>query len=159
MADLGDALAEELATLDPDGAAAYRSNAEDLRGELEALDGEYVDGLTDCARDTVVVSHDAFGYLARYGLDLEPIAGLSPGAEPTPATLAALADVIEEKGVTTVFSERLASPALAQTLASDLGVETGVLDPLEGLTDDTAGEDYLSLMTANLTALEEANGC
>lgn len=159
MADLGDALAEELATLDPDGAAAYRSNAEDLRGELEALDAEYVDGLTDCARNTVVVSHDAFGYLARYGLDLEPIAGISPGAEPTPATLAALADVIEEEGVTTVFSERLASPALAQTLASDLGVETGVLDPLEGLTDDTAGEDYLSLMTANRTALEEANGC
>lgn len=159
MADLGDALAEELTTLDPDSAATYRSNAEDLRGELEALDEAYVDGLTDCARDTVVVSHDAFGYLARYGLDLEPIAGLSPGAEPTPATLATLADVIEEKGVTTVFSERLASPALARTLASDLGVETGVLDPLEGLTDDTAAEDYLSLMTANLTALEEANGC
>lgn len=159
MADLGDALAEELSALDPDGAAAYRSNAEDLRAELEALDGEYVDGLTDCARDTVVVSHDAFGYLARYGLDLEPIAGLSPGAEPTPATLAALSQVIEAKGVTTVFSERLASPALAETLASDLGVETGVLDPLEGLTNDTAGQDYLSLMGANLAALEEANGC
>lgn len=159
MADLGDAVAEQLASLDPDGATTYRSNAEDLRADLEALDQEYVDGLTGCDRDTVVVSHDAFGYLARYGLELEAIAGLSPGAEPTPAVLAALADLIETEGVTTVFSERLASPALAQSLAADLGVSTGVLDPIEGLTDQTSDEDYLSLMTANLRALEEANGC
>ena len=34
-----------------------------------------------------------------------------------------------------------------------------MLDPIEGLTDRTAGDDYLSLMRANLAALEEANGC
>ena len=111
-----------------------------------ALDAAYADGLADCERDLVVVSHDAFGYLARYGLHLEPIAGLSPDAEPTPAALAELADLIEDEGVTTVFSERLASPALAETLATDLGVETAVLDPIEGLTDETEGQDYLSLM-------------
>ena len=48
---------------------------------------------------------------------------------------------------------------MAETLASDLGVETGVLDPIEGLTDETADEDYLSLMQDNLAALQEANGC
>ena len=34
-----------------------------------------------------------------------------------------------------------------------------MLDPIEGLSDDTADEDYLSLMEANLEALQEANGC
>ena len=159
MADLTDAVADELADLDPDNAATFRANADDLVADLEQLDASYAEGLADCMRDLVVVSHEAFSYLARYGLHFEPIAGLSPDAEPTPAALAVLADLIEEEGVTTVFSERLASPALAETLASDLGVETGVLDPVEGLTDETADQDYLSLMQGNLSALEEANDC
>jgi zinc transport system substrate-binding protein len=44
-------------------------------------------------------------------------------------------------------------------LAADLGVSTAVLDPVEGLTEDTEDEDYLTLMRENLAALEEANGC
>ena len=106
-----------------------------------------------------MVSHQAFGYLARYGLDFEPIAGLSPDAEATAADLARLQELITEDGVTTVFSERLVSPKMAETLADDLGVSTAVLDPIEGLSDDTADEDYLSLMRENLTALQQANGC
>ena len=144
---------------DPDHADDYAARADQVVADLEQLDREYAEGLADCERDVVVVSHDAFGYLARYGLHLEPIAGLSPDAEPTPAALSDLGDLIREEGVTTVFSERLASPAMAETLASDLDVETDVLDPLEGLTDQTADDDYLSLMRANLAALEEANGC
>ncbi|WP_432479713.1 metal ABC transporter substrate-binding protein [Nocardioides sp. GXQ0305] len=159
MALLAVAVAEELGRLDEAHADDYTARAEQVVSDLEALDREYAEGLRDCERDVVVVSHDAFGYLGRYGLHLEPIAGLSPDAEPTPAALADLGDLIREEGVTRVFSERLASPAMAETLASDLGVGTGVLDPIEGLTDQTADEDYLSLMRANLAALEEANGC
>ena len=159
MAELSTAVADQLAELDPGNADTFRENAEALVADLERLDQDYADGLAGCQRDLVVVSHDAFGYLTRYGLHFEPINGLSPDAEPNPATLAELADVIEDEGVTTVFSERLASPAMAQTLASDLGVETGVLDPIEGLTDETADQDYLSLMQDNLRALQEANGC
>jgi zinc transport system substrate-binding protein len=58
-----------------------------------------------------------------------------------------------------VFSERLAGPELTGALARDLGLRTAVLDPVEGLTSDDSGDDYLSLMRANLSALEEANGC
>jgi zinc transport system substrate-binding protein len=159
MADLGDAIADELAALDPDHADTFHANADALRADLESLDKEYAGGLRDCARDTIVVSHDAFGYLAKYGLTMAPIAGLSPGAEPTPADLARLHVLIERDGITTVFSERLASPKLSETLASDLGITTAVLDPIEGLTDETADQDYLSLMRSNLGALEKANGC
>ena len=73
--------------------------------------------------------------------------------------LARLADLIERTGVTTVFAETLVSPATAETLATELGLRTAVLDPIEGLTDETSGEDYLSLMRRNLVALREANQC
>jgi zinc transport system substrate-binding protein len=48
---------------------------------------------------------------------------------------------------------------MSETLADDLGIRTAVLDPIEGLSDETQDEDYLWLMRANLTALQEANGC
>jgi zinc transport system substrate-binding protein len=159
MADLGDAVAARLADIDPPHADTFEANAADLRADLEALDAAYTRGLADCERNTVVVSHDAFGYLAKYGLAMEPIAGLSPEAEPTPADLGRLQDLIRSDGITTVFSERLASPRLTEALAHDLGIRTAVLDPIEGLTEETSDEDYLSLMRENLAALEEANGC
>lgn len=159
VADLGDAVAASLSEVDPDHAADFEANAADLRADLEALDQEYAGGLAQCDRDTVVVTHDAFSYLDKYGIHMEPILGLSPEAEPTPATLAQLRELIEHEGITTVFSERLVSAQTAEALATEAGVETAVLDPLEGLGDETADEDYLSLMRANLEALREANGC
>jgi zinc transport system substrate-binding protein len=159
MADLADVVADGLAEVDPDGAEAYRGNAEDLRAELETLDEELTEGLAACERDTVVVSHEAFGYLERYGVHFEGIAGLSPDAEPTPAVLAELEDLIADEGITTVFSERLASPAMAESLASDTGVETAVLDPIEGPGEGDDESDYVALMQQNLAALQRANGC
>ncbi|PKH42838.1 zinc transport system substrate-binding protein [Nocardioides alpinus] len=159
VADFADAVADELGEVDPDAAQTYADNAAALRTELESLDQDYTDGLASCERTTTVVSHQAFAYMARYGLDFEPIAGLSPDAEATAADLARLQELITEDGVTTVFSERLVSAKMAETLADDLGVSTAILDPIEGLSDDTTDEDYLSLMSENLTALQQANGC
>jgi zinc transport system substrate-binding protein len=159
MADLADAVADALTEVDPDHADDFAANAAALRADLDDLDRAYVAGLADCERDTIVVSHDAFGYLGRYGLHVEPVAGLSPDAEPTPAVLADLQDLIATDGITTIFSERLASPRLVDSLAGDTGLVTAVLDPIEGLTDQTSGEDYLSLMRANLATLREANAC
>jgi zinc transport system substrate-binding protein len=160
MALLTRAVEQELSEIDPDHAASYEENADALVDDLAALDQEAAAALADCDRRTVVVSHDAFGYLGRrYDLRLAAIAGLSPEAEPSPAHLAELQELIADEGVTTVFSETLASPKMAETLAEDLGLATGVLDPVEGLTDETEDEDYLSLMRRNVEALQEANGC
>ncbi|WP_299051669.1 metal ABC transporter substrate-binding protein [uncultured Nocardioides sp.] len=159
MADLADAVAESLGDIDPDGAQTYTDNAEALREELTDLDTAYADGLASCERDLVVVNHGAFGYLGKYGLEFEAITGLTPDAEPTPAARAQIEELAREEGVTTVFSETLASPEAAQSLADDLGVEMATLDPIEGLSDETADQDYLSLMRSNLTALQAANGC
>ena len=160
MATLAQAVASELGDIDPDHAEEYDTNAAVLVEELDELDAAFAEGLADCERDVVVVSHDAFGYLGdRYGLDIHGIAGLSPDAEPGPADIAELQELIDAEGVTTVFSETLVSPATAETLAQDAGVGTDVLDPLEGLSDETADEDYLSIMRSNLASLQEANGC
>ncbi|GAA3537700.1 metal ABC transporter substrate-binding protein [Nocardioides daeguensis] len=158
MADLADAVADRLADVDDAHAERYRTNAQALRAELTALDEDYAAGLADCARDTIVVSHDAFGYLEKYGLHVASIVGLSPDAEPTGAVLGELQELIRTEGITTVFSEPL-KPALGESFAHDLGLTNGVLDPVEGLTDATAEEDYLSLMKTNLATLRTANDC
>ena len=136
--------------------------AERLAGKLEQLDAEFRRGLASCTRRQIVTSHAAFGYLAsRYGLEQVPLEGLSPEAEPSARGIADLVDLVKTSGVTTVFFETLVSPKLAQTVAREAGVETAVLNPLEGLTDDetAAGEDYFSVMRSNLAALQKALGC
>jgi len=160
LAAVGDALAERLTELDPDGAATYEENATALRADLEALDAEMRAGLADCAVDTIVTSHDAFGYLAdRYGLEVVGVSGLSPSQEPSPAQLAEISELVRERGVTTVYTETLADPAVAETVAAEAGVRTAVLDPLEGLTDESAGDDYLAVMRENLATLQEGQSC
>ncbi len=160
LARVGDAVATELAAVDPRHAAAYRRNAGDLRDDLAALDRDFRRGLANCQRRQFVTSHAAFGYLAqRYHLEMIPIAGLSPDVEPSPQHIAQIQDLIQSDGITTVFSEALGSKAYADTLAGDLGIRAAVLDPVEGLPSENSKQDYLSLMRANLSALEQANGC
>ena len=159
MADYAEAVSAALAKADPDNAETYTANAKKLTEDLTAVDEEFKTGLAQCKIKDVVVSHDAFAYLDKYGLEFESIAGLTPDAEPNPAQLAEIGEHAKEHGVTTIFSERLVSTALADTLADDLGLKTAVLDPIEGLSADTEGEDYLSLMRQNLDALKAANGC
>ena len=160
MTAITEAVAGALAAADPDNAGAYRQRANALVDDLTALDRDFAQGLSDCARSTVVTSHDAFGYLAlRYSLEMVPIAGIEPSQEPSPAEQAAIADTVAAEGVTTIFTEELVSPAVADSIADETGAQTATLSPIEGLSDDTSDEDYLSLMRANLSALEEANGC
>jgi len=159
LAAVAESVAGELAKVDPEHAEDYRARLEALEADLRRLDRDFRTGLRHCRIDTVVVSHDAFGYLGKYGLHFAAINGLSPDAEPSPAHIAELQRLVEREGITTVFSETLASPEMAETLARDVGVETAVLDPVEGLTDATADADYLSLMRADLKALRAAGDC
>lgn len=157
-----DRIAGVLTDADPAHAETYAANAATFEDELTALDGELRDGLASCESRLLVVSHAAFGYLAdAYDLRQEPISGLSPEAEPDPARLAELMDLVRREGVTTVFTEELVSPDVAETLAQEAGVTTAVLNPLEGLTRSEldAGQDYGSVMRRNLETLRGALGC
>jgi zinc transport system substrate-binding protein len=153
-------VADALGDVVPAKADAIQGRADELVGELTALDEEFRAGLANCERQVVVTTHEAFGYLGnRFGLDFVGISGPEGEAEVSPARLREVQDVIKNGNVTTVFTERLVSPEVADTLAADLGTTTAILDPIEGLTEDTEGEDYLTLMRANLGALRKANGC
>jgi zinc transport system substrate-binding protein len=159
---LVDRVEAALAQAVPAGKSTFEANARSFDTELAALDDEYHQGLTGCARNVIVTSHAAFGYLAaQYGLTQEPIAGISPDAEPSAQRLAQLADLVQRDGVTTIFTEELVSPKVAQTLANETGTTTAVLNPLEGLTEQevAAGQDYVSVMRSNLGILETALGC
>jgi zinc transport system substrate-binding protein len=129
---------------------------------LESLDRQYRRGLAHCARDDIVTSHEAFGYLAqRYGLHQIPITGLSPEAEPSPKDLSRVIGLIRSTHATTVFFETLVSPRIAKAVASETGARTAMLNPIEGLEPSEAkrGEDYFSLMRSNLASLRAALGC
>ena len=91
------------------------------------------------------------------GVDL----GLAPEVEPDPARIAELAELALDEGATTVFTEPLAPPDVAETLAAEAGLTTAVLDPVEGPSDEqlAAGEDYLSIMRTNLETLRDGLGC
>ncbi len=163
MSQLVDEVARGLAAADPKGAATYTSNARALQDKLGALDARYRARLTGCARTLLVTSHEAFGYLAaRYGLRQQGVAGISPVQEPDPQRLGELAQLARDQGVTTVFTEQVVSPRIADTLARDAGgLEIEVLSPLESLTkqEQKARADYFSLMDSNLHKIANALGC
>ncbi|WP_062299162.1 metal ABC transporter substrate-binding protein [Demequina maris] len=157
LAHYADAVGEAFAAADPDNADTYTANAEALHASLDDLDTQYTDGLAQCERDTIVTGHEAFGYLAdAYGLHQEGIAGLDPESEPSPARILEIKDIIAETGATTIFTEDAVSASVAEALATDVGVETTVLSPVETVAD---GDDYIAVMTRNLSTLEDALGC
>ncbi|MFH8885295.1 metal ABC transporter substrate-binding protein [Streptomyces californicus] len=158
-AEVAKGVGKSLEKADPDHAADYRKNTETLVAELDKLNTSYESGLKNTATKTFITTHSAFGYLAeRYGLTQQGIAGIDPEAEPSPARIQEIHTIAEKEKATTVFFETLASDRTAKTLAKDTGLKTGVLDPLEGITDKSRGADYIEVMESNLTALKKALG-
>ncbi|MFF8742378.1 MULTISPECIES: metal ABC transporter substrate-binding protein [Streptomyces] len=158
-AEVAKGVGKSLEKADPDHAADYEKNTETLVAELDKLNTAYASGLKNTATKTFITTHSAFGYLAeRYGLTQQGIAGIDPEAEPSPARIQEIHTIAEKEKATTVFFETLASDRTAKTLAKDTGLKTGVLDPLEGITDKSRGADYIEVMESNLTALQKALG-
>ncbi|MFF0480059.1 metal ABC transporter substrate-binding protein [Streptomyces sp. NPDC004435] len=158
-AEVAKGVGAAFAKADPDHAADYEKNTAGLVKKLGDLDTAFETGLKNTTTRTFITTHSAFGYLAeRYHLEQESIAGVSPEADPSPARIKELQEIAEHDKVTTVFFETLASDKTAKTLAQDTGLKTDVLDPLEGITDQSKGDDYIEVMRSNLAALQKALG-
>ncbi len=143
---------------DPAHAGAYDANAADFKSKLSQLDSDYRAGLAHCGKDTILTTHDAFGYLASdYGFKQIYISGLSPDAEPSPQKLAELVDTARSQNITVVFYEELVDPRIADTIAAEVGARTMELSPLEGSKNQS--DDYFSLMRKNLANLKVALEC
>ncbi|MFD8260655.1 metal ABC transporter substrate-binding protein [Streptomyces griseoluteus] len=144
---------------DPDHAADYEKNTAALVKQLDELNTDFKEGLAHTRSKVFITTHAAFGYLAeRYGLTEEAISGLDPESEPSGARVRELQKLARADGVSTVFYEALVSDKTAKTVAGDAGLETDVLDPIEGITKKSRGQDYLAVQRANLKALQSALG-
>lgn len=158
-AEVAEGVGKAFEKADPDNAADYKKNTEELTKKLGTLNTEFEDGLKSAKSKVFFTNHSAFSYLAeRYGLTQEAISGLDPESEPSPARVKELQEEAKADGVTTVFYETLVSDKTAKTLAKDAGLKTDVLDPLEGITDKSKGDDYIEVMQSNLAALKKALG-
>jgi zinc transport system substrate-binding protein len=153
------AVSERLISIDPTRTALYAANTAALVTDLEALDQEFTTGLANCEQKEIVTSHESFGYLANaYGFKQHGIAGLSPDTEPSPARLVEISEMVRAEGITTIYYETLVSPAIAQTVASETGATTAVLDPIEGLVEGST-DTFITVMQANLQALIKGQTC
>lgn len=160
MMTMAERIARQLRTVaDP---ATIDRNLAAYRDRLGQLDRRFTDGLADCTSRALVTGHRAFAYLAAaYGLEQISVAGISPSEEPSAATLQQVAELAASRNVTTIFFEENLPPALSQTVADEVGATTAVLDPIESLSSEQManGDDYVTLMDANLTALRKGLGC
>jgi len=155
-------IAEKMIEVDPQNAPIYQANADAYKQELLQLDSEYKETLVSCQKDSIITAHAAFGYMAaRYGFNQIAIAGLSPEQEPSARKLAEIADLAEEEDIKYIFFETLTSPRISETLAQEVGAQTLLLDPVEGLTQEqiAAGENYVTVMRSNLKNLAIALEC
>ena len=158
MANAATLVGDKLAEANPANAEMYKTNAKALKDELTSLGNDLVSKTSTCQIKTFVTAHTAFGYLAdRTGLTQVGISGLDPESSPSPARLAEIGKIAKDQGVTTIFTEALIDPKVAQTLADDLGLSTAVLDPIESQTDSS--KDYAAVMNDNIDALTKANNC
>lgn len=154
-----EAIRDALCAADSENSTVFQSNYEKYAAELDALDAEFREKLAPLPNRTIVVAHEAFGYLCdAYGLTQVGIEGLSPDSEPDPGRMAEVIDFVREHSISTIFFEELVSPKVAEAIASETGAQAKMLSPLEGLSDEqaAAGADYFSVMHDNLAALMEA---
>ncbi len=162
MAEMAATVRDALIAVDPDSASVYTENAAAFTKRLTQLDTDFTAGLSNCQLSDAIVAHDAFTYLGnRYSITMHAIAGLSPDAEPSAKHMSELATTAQELGAKYIFFESLTSPRLAEAIASEVGAETLILNPVEGLTKEevAAGAGYIELMEKNLENLRLALDC
>lgn len=155
-------IADALSNVDAANRDFYQAQAAAYVAQLAELDQNFQQGMAQCTGRQIVASHEAFGYLAdRYKLQLLAIAGLSPEEEPSPQKLADVAEFVKANQVRYIFFETLVSPKLAETIATETGAKTTVLNPLEGVTEQeiAKGVTYISLQKENLQNLRLALNC
>ena len=156
-------IAETLAELDPEYGAEYDRRAAELVRELDELDEWIGQRVAAVPRDhrVLVTDHESLGYFAaRYGFELldSVIPGVSTASEPSARHLAQLREVIAEHAVPAIFVGDGVNPQVAQSVASDLGIE--VVPIYAGSLSDPDGPaaTYQDFMRTNVERIVAALG-
>ncbi|MEL3905517.1 MAG: zinc ABC transporter substrate-binding protein [Treponema sp.] len=141
-------IAKGLSTADPANAALYQNNAERFASEADALLTTYRRKFAPLPKKHFVTGHAAFGYLCRdLGLEQNSVEDVFSAGEPSAKQLTKLVDYCNRHGITTVFSETMASPQVSATLAKEVGASVEVIYTIESAED---GLSYMDRMNANI---------
>lgn len=123
---------DALSLLDPDGAASYAANHDDLVDDINAVFDSLTTSLAPLRGKTVFVYHPAFGYfLDEFGIEQEAVE--TGGKEPTQKQLAALIAEAKEDGAKVIFVQAQFPASAAKTIADAIG---GTVVPMDDLAPD-----------------------
>ncbi len=159
MRKIAEIIKEELIALDSANVEIYQSNYNKYSKEIELLEEKYQKILLKKSKNEIIVSHAAFGYLAKkYNFEQLAITGITPHGELTPGNIAELINFARENKLEYVFMETLTSNRVVQVLAQEADLEILTLNPFSGLTEMEVenGEDYFTIMEQNLSNLKKA---
>lgn len=142
---------DALIAADPVHERDYNENAEAFIGALQAILDEYSPQIADTENKSFVVGHAAFAYLCR-DLDLiqNSVQSVFAEGEPSARQLVELVEYSREHDVTTIFSEKLASPDVSRTLADEVGATVEMIYTMETEEDDLS---YLERMEMNVVKI------
>lgn len=151
--------------LDDHHPGGWQERAATYAAAMRVTDQEVDDLLSPvpAERRKMVTNHEAFGYFAdRYRFEIlgVVIPGGSTLAEPSSADLAALVEVMEQSGTTSIFAETTQPTTLADAVASELGDEVEVVELFtESLGAPGSGAETLSeMLLTNAGRISEALG-
>jgi len=153
---------DKLSQLYPNSSTIFAKNSASLIGIFKELDIEYKRGLRECQKDTILVGHDAFGYMQkRYHFDTESIMGIFAHSRPDASKIATLSNMIEEKKIAYLMIDPMESSKSASQLAEDMNLTTISLYTLGNISLDGEqnGDDMITLLRSNLSNLKKALEC
>lgn len=148
---IADTIAASLGAYDHDNAQAYAKNAEKLKSELSIEEAKLKKILAPYEGAALLVFHDAWYYFAdAFGLSVAGVFKPSAANEPSPRYLAGLEKIVNEKNISTLFTEPQISSAAVDGFVEENNLATAELDPVGG----TVGRlTYSELMRYNVTEI------
>ena len=152
------AIMEHLIEADPAGKEYYEKRGKDFHKRLTALDIQIRRELARAKGRKFVAFHRAWPYFSeRYNVKEVGVVQEFAGEEPTPRELAALVRAARAAGIGSILVEPQLNPRVAQTIASEFGGGTVMVDPV-GDPGEPARSTYEKLMLFNARAFVQALG-
>ncbi len=153
MISIVDAIAGELAVIDPEGKDTFTSNANAVKASLEQLDAAIMARSKAWSKHTIVTFHGSMSYFAkRYGLVIAAVVEPLAGKEPTATYLAEVIEAVKKNQAAALFTEPQLDRGPGETIAKEAGVPLGELDPVGGVK---GRDSYEALLTWNTDQLEK----
>ncbi len=142
---------------DPIHERHYTERWSNLKSTLEKIDVNYTTTLSTMHKNTIFVSHAAFGYLAnRYEFKQQGVIGLSADQQPSAVVIANIISLMLQHETYVVYVDPVYSQGYAQTLKNELETQTGhsvTILKLYLITGQIDGKSYLQQQLFNLESL------